>query len=90
MPFPATITLGEALLLKAAGGAVAVWAPSGASPNSPSAALAEQFFKVAFQGQQKILGRALLKTMAYFANGGGHRYVLDIYNLLGDPALEVK
>jgi hypothetical protein len=52
--------------------------------------LAEEFFKVAFQDQEKILGKALLRAMANYEALGGQRFMLNIYTLLGDPALEIK
>jgi len=87
---PGYDTLSESLLLKNNGGAVAVWAPTGASLNSLASMLAGEFFKAAFQDQEKILGKALLKVKQNYAALGGKPYMLNIYNLLGDPALEMK
>jgi hypothetical protein len=52
--------------------------------------LAEEFFKATFQEQEKIIGKAILKAMAKYAAIGGQTYILNIYTLLGDPALEIK
>jgi hypothetical protein len=87
---PGYDTLSEALLLKGNGGAAAVWAPTGASLNYLAVKLAAGFFQAAFQGQETVLGKALLKTMADYAAAGGLRFMLNIYTLLGDPALEIK
>lgn len=87
---PGFDTLTEALLLKRNGGVIAAWAPTGASLNYLAVMLAEGFFKTAFQDQEKILGKALLKAMADYAAAGGLRFMLNIYTLLGDPALEIK
>ena len=87
---PGYDTLSEVLLLKNNGGVVAVWAPTGASLNSLAFMLAEEFFKAAFQDQEKILGKILLKAMQNYAALGGKPFMLNIYNLLGDPALEMK
>jgi len=87
---PGYDTLSEELLLKNNGGVVAVWAPTGASLNSLAFMLAEEFFKVAFQEQEKIIGKALVRAMANYASIGGQTYMLNIYTLLGDPALEIK
>jgi len=87
---PGYDTLSEVLLLKNNGGAVAVWAPTGASLNSLARTLAEEFFKAVFQGQEKTLGQAVLKAMENYALSGGLPFMLNIYNLLGDPALEIK
>jgi len=87
---PGYDTLSEVLLLKNNGGTVAVWAPTGASLNSLARTLAEEFFKAVFQGQEKTLGQAVLKAMENYALSGGLPFMLNIYNLLGDPALEIK
>jgi len=83
-------TLAERLLLHSDGGAAAVWAPAGASFNNQNTLLAEKFFKAVFRGQEKTLGQALLNAMKGFAALDGHPVTLKIYNLLGDPALEIK
>jgi hypothetical protein len=87
---PGYDALSEELLLKNNGGTVAVWAPTGASLNSLAFMLAEEFFKAAFQEEEKIMGKALLRAMANYAAIGGQTYMLNIYTLLGDPALEIK
>jgi hypothetical protein len=83
-------TLAERLLLQSDGGAAAVWAPTGASFNNQNTPLAEKFFKAVFQGQEETLGQALLNAMKGFTALGGDPITLEIYNLLGDPALEIK
>ncbi|MGD2085470.1 MAG: C25 family cysteine peptidase [Candidatus Aminicenantes bacterium] len=87
---PGYDTLSEVLLLKDNGGAVAVWAPTGASLNSLARMLAEEFFQAVFLGQEKTLGSAVLKAMENYALSGAPPFMLKIYNLLGDPALEIK
>jgi hypothetical protein len=87
---PGYDTLSEVLLLKNNGGTVAVWAPTGASLNSLARILAEEFFKTVFHGQEKTLGNAVLKAMENYALSGNPQFMLNVYNLLGDPALEIK
>jgi hypothetical protein len=87
---PGYDTLSEELLLKNNGGTVAVWAPTGASLNSLAFILAEEFFKATFQEEEKIMGKALLRAMANYAAISSQTYMLHIYTLLGDPALEIK
>ena len=87
---PGYDTLSEALLLKKNGGAVAVWAPTGASLNDSAVMLAEAFFKALFQQQERILGKAVLKAMKDYSAAGGQPFTLNMFNLLGDPALEIK
>ena len=87
---PGYESLSEAIVLASNGGAVAVLAPTGASLNNQSIILAEAFFKAFFQGQEKTLGKLLLKAMKDFAALDGDPIILNMYNLLGDPALEMK
>jgi hypothetical protein len=87
---PGYDTLSEELLLKNNGGVVAVWAPTGASLNDSAVMLAEAFFKALFQHQERILGKALLKAMKDYSAAGGQPFTLNMFNLLGDPALEIK
>lgn len=87
---PGLDTLSEELLLKSNGGAAAVWAPTGASLNDLGRQLAEKFFIAAFQAGEKTLGQAVKKALADYNVLGGPPFMLYIYNLLGDPALEIK
>lgn len=87
---PGYDSLGETLVLKAGGGAAAVWAPTGASYNRLAKSLAVKFFQALFQQQEKVIGRALVKAYRSYAACGGESFILDIYNLLGDPALRIK
>jgi hypothetical protein len=87
---PGLDTLSEALVLKSDGGAAAVWAPTGASLNNLARDLAENFFKAAFQAGEKTLGKAVIKAMADYNALNLPPFMLYIYTLLGDPALEIK
>ncbi|NIM17639.1 MAG: hypothetical protein GTO45_37210 [Candidatus Aminicenantes bacterium] len=87
---PGYDSLSEALVLKSNGGVVAMWAPTGLSLNYLARILAEKFFTAAFQAQEKTIGKALLKAMADYAASDGQPFMLYIYALLGDPALEIK
>jgi uncharacterized repeat protein (TIGR01451 family) len=81
--------LGEALVLKAGGGAVAVWAPSGLTYNEPSAALGRAFYRVVLQQGEGVLGEAILRAKTEAAAEGCPTESLALYNLLGDPATVV-
>jgi len=87
---PGSDSLSEALLLRKGGGAVAVWAPTGLSYNWRARILAEGFFTAVFQDGQKVLGQAVQSALQRYASDGQWTYMLDIYNLLGDPALRMK
>ena len=83
-------SLGEALVLKSDGGAIAVWAPSGLSLNHRSKLLDEGFYLATFDDGELVIGEAILKAQQHYAEDGKNRYILDIYNLLGDPATIMK
>jgi hypothetical protein len=84
-------SLSEELVLKNNGGAAAVWAPTGASLNPQARKLAAELFKALFQGQDRVLGNAVVKAMQKYAvTFDSEPFMLAIYNLLGDPALEIK
>jgi hypothetical protein len=87
---PGYDSLSEVLLLKENGGVAASWAPTGASVNYLARTLAEGFFNSVFRDKEKVLGRAVLKSLRGYAASGGALFIVDIYNLLGDPALEIK
>jgi hypothetical protein len=86
---PGYDSLGEALLLSE-GGAVAVWAPSGMSVNSKAKILGTGFYQSAMDGGTLRLGDAILDAGNYYSGRSTHVYLLDIYNLLGDPALRLR
>ena len=73
------------------GGAVAVWAPTGLSYNTEARVLDEVFFQKIFAADEPILGEVVIDALeAYTPREGGQPFMLDIYNLLGDPALQMK
>jgi len=83
-------SLSEVLLLKQGGGVVAAWSPTGLSYNFLAKMLDEEFFGAAFQDGVKTLGDAVLAALTGYDARGGAPYLIDIYNLLGDPALQMK
>lgn len=93
---PGVPALGELLTTRAGGGAVAVWAPSGLSVHAEAGLLAERFYRrVAAASASGAAGEARLGDLILGALGelralGGSQAMIDIYNLLGDPALRLK
>jgi len=87
---PGYDSLSEVLLLKTAGGAVGVWAPTGLSINSEAVILNEMFFKSTFAGTKQALGDVVLKAIKEGSMNGVSGFILDIYNIMGDPALKLK
>jgi hypothetical protein len=87
---PGVPCLGEALVKKAGGGAAAVWGPSGLSLHGEAKLLAEHFYQKAPQADSGLLGDWVVRSLREFTALGGDGSMLDIYNLLGDPALRVR
>ena len=87
---PGFDSLSESLVLKKDGGSAAVWAPTGYSFNSLAKVLDEAFFKAAFGSPKTVLGDVILKAFKEYSMTGGQPYMIDIYTLLGDPALQLR
>ncbi len=87
---PGYDSLSEVLVLKQNGGAVAVWSPTGMSINSEAVILDEMFFMSTFTGRKQTLGDVVLKALEKGSMNGVSGFILDIYNLMGDPALKLK
>jgi hypothetical protein len=83
-------SLGEELVLRADGGAIAVYGPTWLSHNTPATALGEHLMpQLAAPGAGRLGDRLQRGLEAYAADGGDLRMV-RLYTLLGDPGLVVK
>ena len=87
---PGFDSLGEQLVLQQGGGSIATWAPTGLSLNGLAVILDEEFFHAVFSEKTKILGDAVLNALEGYAYSDNAPYILDIYILLGDPALRIR
>ncbi len=87
---PGYDSLAEVILLKQNGGAIAVWSPTGLSVNSEAVMIDKEFFRSAFEYNTQVLGDIVLDALEYGRINGVAGYMLDIYNVLGDPALLLK
>jgi hypothetical protein len=95
---PGFTPLGVALVTQPAGGAAAVWAPSGISSDEAANLLGQRFYLALARGQAAggvRLGdviRSALHDFAALSAGGAASTgeIVSIYQLLGDPALLVK
>ena len=88
---PDNASLGERLVLDADGGALAVWSATGLSLNSPAVLLDQSMLAAVFQQWTPTLGEAV--QQALWDNTRRQdvpAYMLRIYSLLGDPALELR
>jgi len=86
---PGVNSLGELLLRKAGGGAVATWGPSGLSRNDPAAELGAAFYRAVLQEGCGTLGPAILQARRSLSGDLFAADTLAVYNLLGDPALRI-
>ncbi|MFW6107387.1 MAG: C25 family cysteine peptidase [bacterium] len=87
---PGHACLGEALVLRGDGGAIAFWGPSGLLFNRQSVALGKEFLKALFHSRDRRLGDAVTRALRTCGQGGSQEAPLELYNLLGDPALKVR
>jgi hypothetical protein len=86
---PAVHSLGEQLMRRAGGGAVAVLGPSGLSQNAPATELGEAFYRTILHDGVGELGPAFLRARRSLAPSLFTKDTIAVYNLLGDPALRI-
>lgn len=86
----ATPSLAEALQRQRAGGAIAVWAPSGLGYPADHLHLLRTFYRAIFAPRRPTLGVAtMIAKGALFNRGADGRELIDTYILFGDPALHL-
>ncbi len=83
--FPGYDTVSENLLLGQDAGAVAVWSPSGLSYDMFTTLLADGFFN-GLSDESLLLGDVVRQAARAYPLDRAPSFMLDIYNLLGDPA----
>ncbi|MFZ2631257.1 MAG: C25 family cysteine peptidase [Desulfosalsimonadaceae bacterium] len=89
--YPGLDSISEAMVLKENGGAVAMWSPSGFAFNHYSVKLCNGFYGAVFSNSEaKTMGDAIRRSQKGYAASGEHLYYLNLYNLMGDPALVIK
>ena len=86
---PGLSGMGERLLSRSGGGAVAVWGPSGLSRNTPAVELGDAFYRALLQEGCGTLGLAILDARRSLSGEPAVENTVAVYNLLGDPALRV-
>ncbi|MCP4902886.1 MAG: hypothetical protein GY906_38480, partial [bacterium] len=89
---PAQVSLGEALTLESTGGAIAVWAPTGMSSNFEAMGMNVSLFEQLFDGVEPRLGDIVQATLNGAEQGlePEERFMLRVYNLIGDPSTVVR
>lgn len=88
--YPSVTSLGEELVLRADGGAAALYGPTWLSHNAPAGELGRHLLPRLAAADGGRLGDRLLRGLADYAAAGGERETLRVYTLLGDPALVMK
>jgi len=87
---PGYSAISEELVLHPGGGVIAAWSPTGPSLNAEARLLGGEFLQALFNGPPMALGDAVNQAMDAYAARSRQGYMLDIYNLLGDPALQLR
>lgn len=81
-----TESLAEALMKAERGGAVAVWAPSGATAPGGQTGMNQALFRLLFSGKSITIGEAIVAAKAAASDNDVRR----TWNLFGDPATRIK
>ena len=71
-------------------GAIAVWGPTGLSLSEEAVILDQELFEALFGAGKRILGEATRQALQEGRKNGVEGFMLEIYNLIGDPALRVR
>ena len=87
---PYFAALGEEMLLKPDGGAIAVWAATGFSGNAQAERLGMNFMAELDSYQDSFLGDIINRAIGNKAKPAADPQVIDVYVLLGDPALSLN
>jgi hypothetical protein len=87
---PGITSLGEALVLNQNGGLAAVWTATGMSDDKLALKLDRAFLSAVLSGSSRVLGDLVLTAMRSAGLGADELYMLDMYVILGDPALMIR
>jgi hypothetical protein len=88
--FPYFNSLSEELLKAEARGAIAAFSPTGLSLNAPAHRFHKALLEAVLHQGHRRLGDAVLAGQADYAASGAFPELLQIYHLLGDPALTLR
>jgi hypothetical protein len=87
--FPLFDSLSESLLKAEDKGVIAAFSPSGLSLDGPAHLYHRLLLTELLHGGHATLGDAILAAQGKYVDAGGHLALLEIYHLLGDPALRL-
>jgi hypothetical protein len=85
--YPAFNSIGESTVLRTDGAAAGFFGATGLTQNYLADIMAAGFYKNLFSSEDVRVGDAVVRGKKYYFDQGAERYPLDIYNLLGDPAM---
>jgi Peptidase family C25 len=88
--FPYFDSLAEALVKAPDKGAIATFSPSGLSLDEPAHLYHRLFLQEILSRRHRRLGDALLEAQSRYADSSAFPELLQIYLLLGDPALTLR
>jgi hypothetical protein len=88
--FPYFDSLAEELLKAEGKGAIAAFSPSGLSLNGPAHRFHRALLTELVSRQHRRLGDAVMAAQEAYAETGAFPELLQIYHLLGDPALRLR
>jgi Peptidase family C25 len=83
-------SLSEALVKAGGRGAIAAFSPTGLSLDGPAHEYQRAVMKEITSGRYQRLGDAILAAQRDYALSGAFPELLEIYSLLGDPALTIR
>ncbi|NOY68083.1 MAG: hypothetical protein GXP53_01115 [Deltaproteobacteria bacterium] len=87
---PGLDSLVEEMMAAPGKGFVAGWAPTGLSQNSGAVDLNKDLFTAMFADNAPDLGTAVINAIRKYRVDGGSAGLPMVYNLLGDPALDIR
>ncbi len=86
---PGFPSLGEALVLSPSGGSFAAWGPAGLSDNATAIHINQNFYNNYYRESKKTLGDLCHDSLEGLALDSGREYMVDIYNLIGEPVSQL-
>jgi hypothetical protein len=87
---PGYPAISQLMVLQNGGGAVAFWSATGLSDNEKAKILNWEFYNAVFNSNKKVLGDAVLEAFEKYKSSGSVPFMMDIYTILGDPALKLR
>lgn len=83
-------SLGESMVLRVGGGAIAMWAPTGLSQNASAVELNRELLSSLYESGHPVLGDAIVAALKEYAKMTQVSYMPRLYTLLGDPAVWLR